>query len=107
MFCGELAQAGHQRGLLAKMFANAAGAADLCAQRTDAQYAIEPGRFCRFAHLTMARLAFRAEFGHIANDQYPVARHLRQHLYRSGQRADVGVIGIIQQQLAVGQLNRE
>jgi UDP-N-acetylmuramyl pentapeptide synthase len=42
MLCQQLAQASYHGGFIVKMFAHAAGAADIRAQGTDAEDAIQP-----------------------------------------------------------------
>ena len=72
----QLAQASHYCGFIIKMFAHAAGAADIRAQGADAEDAIQPRRFRCLADFAMAGRAFRAKLRHIADHHRPEAGHL-------------------------------
>ena len=107
MFCNQCFKMRGQRTFIRKMFANATGVANCLTQFSCTQYTVDTCCFRSNTYLYMACFTFCAKLCHIANDQYAIARHFRQHLHRCGHRTDVRVIGVVQQQLIFRELNRE
>ena len=107
MFCNQCFKMRGQRTFIRKMFANAAGVANCLTQFSCTQHTVDTRRLRGDTHLHVTCFAFCAKLCHIANDQYAIARHFRQHLHRCGHRTDVRVIGVVQQQLIFRELNRE